>query len=142
MPFTTNAARRHHIPKQKRKVTNWATYDASLLQRGSLTVWLTDEAITAWQAVPRTTHGGQRWYSGHPDSADAEGGVSVPFGRRVGLATPSEPNDIGSGFCRETKRESVLDCEHENRLRKFYQLRAVKEDSSPRWKRILTPQQI
>jgi hypothetical protein len=24
---------------------------------------LTDEAITAWQAVPRTTRGGQRWYS-------------------------------------------------------------------------------
>jgi Transposase DDE domain len=63
MPFKANAARRHHIPKQKRKVTNWATYDASLRQRGSLTVWLTDEAITAWQAVPRTTRGGQRWYS-------------------------------------------------------------------------------
>src|ERR1700755_793576 len=63
MPFKANAARRHHIPKQKRKVTNWATYDASLRQRGSLTVWLTDEAITAWQAVPRTTRGGPRWYS-------------------------------------------------------------------------------
>jgi Transposase DDE domain len=63
MPFKANAARRHHIPTQKRKVTNWATYDASLRQRGSLTVWLTDEAITAWQAVPRTTRGGQRWYS-------------------------------------------------------------------------------
>jgi hypothetical protein len=63
MPFKANAARRHHIAKQKRKVTNWATYDASLRQRGSLTVWFTDEAITAWQAVPRTTRGGQRWYS-------------------------------------------------------------------------------
>src|ERR1700750_98682 len=63
MPFKANAARRHHIPKQKRKVTDWATYHASLRQRGSLTVWLTDEAITAWQAVPRTTRGGQRWYS-------------------------------------------------------------------------------
>jgi hypothetical protein len=63
MPFKANVARRHHIPKQKRKVTNWATYDASLRQRGSLTVWLTDEAIAAWQAVPRTTRGGQRWYS-------------------------------------------------------------------------------
>jgi hypothetical protein len=28
MPFKANAARRHHIPKQKRKVTNWAAYDA------------------------------------------------------------------------------------------------------------------
>jgi putative copper export protein len=63
MPFKANAARRHHIPKQKRKVTNWAAYDASLRQRGSLTVWFSDEAIAAWQAAPRTTRGGQAWYS-------------------------------------------------------------------------------
>src|SRR4051794_31884800 len=63
MPFKANAAYRHHIPKQKRKVTNWAAYDASLRQRGSLTVWLSEEAIAAWQAAPRTTRGGQAWYS-------------------------------------------------------------------------------
>jgi Transposase DDE domain len=63
MPFKANATRRHHIPKQKRKVTNWAAYDASLRQRGSLTVWFSDEAIAAWQAAPRTTRGGQAWYS-------------------------------------------------------------------------------
>ena len=59
MPFKLNQDRRHHIPKQKRKVTNWREYDASLRQRGSLTVWFTDEAIQAWQAAPRTTRGGQ-----------------------------------------------------------------------------------
>ena len=63
MPFKANAARRHHVPKQKRKVTNWAAYDASLRQRGSLTVWFTHEAIAAWRAAPRTTLGGQAWYS-------------------------------------------------------------------------------
>src|SRR4051812_48215260 len=63
MPFKANAACRHHIPKQTRKVTNWAAYDASLRQRGSLTVWFTDEAIAAWRAAPRTTRGGQPWYS-------------------------------------------------------------------------------
>jgi len=63
MPFKANAARRHHIPKQKRKVTNWAAYDASLRQRGSLTVWFSDAAIAAWQAAPRTSRGGQPWYS-------------------------------------------------------------------------------
>jgi hypothetical protein len=63
MPFKANAARRHHIPKQKRKLTNWAAYDASLRQRGSLTVWFTDDAIAAWQAAPRSTRGGQSWYS-------------------------------------------------------------------------------
>lgn len=63
MPFKVNADRRHHIPKQKRKVTNWAAYVASLRQRGSLTVWFTEEAIGAWRAAPRTTRGGQSWYS-------------------------------------------------------------------------------
>ena len=63
MPFKLNADCRHHIPKQKVKVTNWRDYDASLRQRGSLTVWVTEEAIAAWTAEPRTTRGGQRIYS-------------------------------------------------------------------------------
>jgi len=63
LPFKLNQDRRHHIPKQKHQVTNWREYDASLRQRGSLTVWFTDEAIAAWAAEPRTTPGGQRWYS-------------------------------------------------------------------------------
>ena len=63
MPFNANADRRHHIARQKHKVTNSATYDASLRQRGSLTVWFTDEPIQSWKAEPRTTRGGQRWYS-------------------------------------------------------------------------------
>ncbi len=63
MPFKLNQARRHHIPRQRHKVTNWPAYDASLRQRGSLTVWFTDEAIAAWTAEPRTTRGGQAWYS-------------------------------------------------------------------------------
>jgi len=63
LPFKLNANRRHHIPKQSFKTTNWAAYDASLRQRGSLTVWVTEEAIAAWTAEPRTTRGGQRTYS-------------------------------------------------------------------------------
>ena len=46
-----------------RKVMNSAAYDASLRQRGSLTLWFTDEAIEGWRAEPRTTRGGQPWYS-------------------------------------------------------------------------------
>ena len=38
LPFKLNQHRRHHIPKQKHQVTNWREYDASLRQRGSLTV--------------------------------------------------------------------------------------------------------
>ncbi len=63
MPFKAQAARRHHIPKQKHRVTNWAEYDAGLRARGSLTVWFTPEAIEAWRAEPRIGRGGQPSYS-------------------------------------------------------------------------------
>ena len=65
MPFKANSGRRHHIPRQRQRhrVTNWPAYDAALRQRGSLTVWFTEEAIEAWRAEPRTTPGGQPRYS-------------------------------------------------------------------------------
>src|SRR5918993_759607 len=63
LPFKPNQDRRHHIPRQKHKVTNWPAYEAGLRQRGSLTVWFTEEAVEAWGAEPRTTRGGQPWYS-------------------------------------------------------------------------------
>src|SRR4029078_11260693 len=63
MPFKLNQDRRHHIPRQQRKVTNWPAYDASLRQRGSLTIWFSDEAITSWRAEPRTPPRSHPWYS-------------------------------------------------------------------------------
>jgi hypothetical protein len=63
VPFKTNVAGRHHIPRQRHRVTNWPDYDAALRQRGSPTVWFTEEAIAAWRAEPRTTRGGQPRYS-------------------------------------------------------------------------------
>ena len=63
MPFKANQDRRHHIPKQRHRVTNWSEYDAALRRRGSLTVWFTEEAVAAWAAEPRTTRGGQPRYS-------------------------------------------------------------------------------
>jgi hypothetical protein len=63
LPFKTNAERRYRIPKQRFRATNWAEYDAALRGRGSLTVWFTEVAITAWQAERRTTRGGQPRYS-------------------------------------------------------------------------------
>jgi DNA-binding transcriptional LysR family regulator len=59
MPHKHNAARRHHIGKMKFKVTNWAEYDAGLRQRGSLTLWVTSEAVDGWAAPRRKTRGGQ-----------------------------------------------------------------------------------
>ena len=64
MPFKANRDRRHHIPKQRHRLTNSAAYDAGLRARGSLTVWFTPEAIEAWEAEPRTGRGGQPRYSG------------------------------------------------------------------------------
>jgi hypothetical protein len=63
MPHKYNADRRHHISRPKRRVTNWSEYNEALRQRGSLTVWFTDDAIAAWKAAPRTTPGGQPHYS-------------------------------------------------------------------------------
>ncbi len=63
MPCKYHADHRHHIPKPRYRVTNWAEYDASLKRRGSLTVWFTEDAIQAWRAEPRTTPGGQPHYS-------------------------------------------------------------------------------
>ena len=63
MPFKANQDRRHCIPKQRHRITNWAAYDAGLRARGSLTVWFSAEAIEGWHAAPRPTRGGQPCYS-------------------------------------------------------------------------------
>ena len=63
MPFKHNACRRHRIGKMKFKVTNWAEYEAGLRRRGSVTLWMTPEAMSSWQAPKRKTRGGQPHYS-------------------------------------------------------------------------------
>jgi hypothetical protein len=47
----------------KFKVTNWPEYEAGLRRRGSLTLWMTPEALSSWEASKRTTRGGQPRYS-------------------------------------------------------------------------------
>ena len=63
MPNKFNAERRHHIPKMKSAVTSWAQYETGLRRRGSLTMWITEEAIDGWEAARRSTPGGQATYS-------------------------------------------------------------------------------
>jgi len=63
MPNKHNSKGRHHISKMKFTVRNWREYDAALRARGSLTLWVTPEAIDRWSALPRTTRGGQSSYS-------------------------------------------------------------------------------
>jgi hypothetical protein len=50
MPYKHNADRRHHIEKMSFKVQNWAEYEAGLRRRGSLTLWIEDEALAHWQS--------------------------------------------------------------------------------------------
>lgn len=44
-------------------MTNWTEYEAGLRRRGSLTLWLKETAIDAWNAAPRSTPGEQATYS-------------------------------------------------------------------------------
>lgn len=37
-----------YVAKQKFRITNWKTYNKALINRGSITFWLDDEAIQAW----------------------------------------------------------------------------------------------
>ncbi|MCG9685278.1 transposase, partial [Vibrio sp. Isolate23] len=34
--------------KSKRKITNWKEYNQALVNRGSLTFWMDDDAIANW----------------------------------------------------------------------------------------------
>src|SRR5918911_4713838 len=63
MPYKANEARRHKIPGARHKVTNWPDYDRALQRRGSLTVWVTPEALAAWQPPRTGGRGRPRQYS-------------------------------------------------------------------------------
>jgi heme-degrading monooxygenase HmoA len=93
MPNKHNKARRHHIPKMKFRVTNWSTYEAGLRRRGSLTLWVSDEAIAAWRAPPRKTPGGQARYS----ETAIETALMVKLVFHQPLRQTGLPSDWGSG---------------------------------------------
>jgi hypothetical protein len=49
--------------KSQYRIRNWPEYEAGLRNRGDLTVWLSDAALSAWRAPTSGTPGGQRTYS-------------------------------------------------------------------------------
>ena len=63
MPHKLNAKGRRHIPLARYRVRNWRAYNEGLRNRGSLTIWISQEALVAWRAPKRTTRGGQTVYS-------------------------------------------------------------------------------
>ncbi len=63
MPYPANAARHQKFAKARYRVKNWREYDQALQNRGSLTMWVTPEAIAAWQAPPTGRRGRSPFYS-------------------------------------------------------------------------------
>ena len=63
MPFKHNASRRHHIPRARRRITNWPAYEAGLRRWGDLTFWIDEAALSGWCAPRRTSRGGQPIYA-------------------------------------------------------------------------------
>ena len=53
----------HPSHKTLYRVTNWSEYDRGLMNRGSLTVWVTPAALAAWTPRKSGRRGGQRRYS-------------------------------------------------------------------------------
>ncbi len=64
MPYKFNNDRRHKFDKANYKVRNRPEYNESLKNRGSLTLWISDEAIKEWHPENEDKkRGGQRVYS-------------------------------------------------------------------------------
>ena len=49
--------------KDKYKVLNWSEYNKSLINRGSLNIWINDEVIEEWNYKGKKQKGGQTIYS-------------------------------------------------------------------------------
>jgi len=56
-------SRVHPRYKTKYRVGNWASYDRSLVERGSITLWFSPDAIAAWKPMPTGRRGGPRKFS-------------------------------------------------------------------------------
>jgi hypothetical protein len=63
MPYKHSEICRHKIPKSRYRVENWPEYDAALRERGSLTVWVTLEAIATWRPAKSSRRGRSPHYS-------------------------------------------------------------------------------
>ncbi len=56
-------SRVHPEYKTKYRVANWSEYERGLIQRGNVTIWLSPEAIAAWEPAGVGKRGGQWKYS-------------------------------------------------------------------------------
>ena len=65
MPYKLRNSSRHKFEKTKFKITNWSDYNKALINRGSVTLWLSAEIIKAWspKKLKKKLQGGQFKYS-------------------------------------------------------------------------------
>lgn len=65
MPYRLKDPVRHKFKKTYYNKRDWATYDKSLKNRGSLTIWFSEEAIAAWEQASSglLKRGRQKQYS-------------------------------------------------------------------------------
>ena len=58
-------SRVHPKYKTKYRVNNWTEYDRALVQRGDITLWISEDAIESWKPAPTGLRGAQRKFSDH-----------------------------------------------------------------------------
>ncbi len=51
------------MPKPRNKTTNWKQYNKALINRGSLTFWIDEEAIRQWKQSKQDKRGRPRQFS-------------------------------------------------------------------------------
>jgi hypothetical protein len=58
-------SRVHPKYKTKYRVSNWVDYDRALVQRGDITLWISEDAIATWKPAPSGRRGAQKKFSDH-----------------------------------------------------------------------------
>jgi hypothetical protein len=64
------------------RVTNWPEYEEGLRSRGSLTLWITPEALAQWMGRYKVLIG-PRLRARHPDAQQTEAAIGVAVRNRM-----------------------------------------------------------
>ena len=55
----------HPNCKRKYRASSWPEYDRALVERGDITLWISEDAIDTWKPAPTGRRGAQRKFSDH-----------------------------------------------------------------------------
>ncbi|MCP5060364.1 MAG: hypothetical protein GY937_27005 [bacterium] len=96
-------SRVHPKYKTKYRVNNCAEYDRALVQRGNITLWISEDAISTWKPAPTGLRGGQRKFS---DQA-IETALVLPLSANADETL--DPSRITVGRCKVTHDDQRLE---------------------------------